>query len=489
MPVPTPTSRMRPPMRSAAAIEAWRPRSDTVIAPPILTALEPTHRERRQDHAPGPAVGACAWRRTDIASPSPQLRARSPRPPWRPCGDHFGGRRHTLDEAAAEHPRLAPAGVVEHARLAGRDALFAVDQLDLDGTVRGTEPGRLRRPRRAHLDEHVAPAAVSVRAIRNWTIAEPVHVAQPHPHGAQRVARTNDHARPLGVEPHHVERLARRDAEAAALADREVHDAAMTAEHAAGEVDNVAGNRRARQQPLDHIGVAAGRDETDILAVLLVGDRKAEAAREFAHLCLGLVAEWKAHEVELLTRGREQEIALVALLLTGAKERAGAAREPARHHVVPGRERLGAELAGGREQVVELDRLVALDAGDRGLARRIALREAVDHRFLEAALVVEHVVRNTKIARDPAGIVDVAAGATGALAVGCLPMVVELQRDANHVVALGLEQRRGHRRIDAARHGDNDAGVLRRTLEIETVGHRHQRPGKPRSLAEMTIRT
>src|SRR5262249_57979059 len=159
------------------------------------------------------AGGEPAGRKNALASPAPPRGPGTRRPRWGPCADFFAGRRHAFDEAAAEPPRLAPAGVVEHARLAGRDALFAIDQFDLDGTVRGTEPGRLRRPRRAHLDEHVAPAAVSGRAIRNWTIAEPVHVAQPHAHGAQRVARSDDHARPLGLEPHHVERRARRAGE------------------------------------------------------------------------------------------------------------------------------------------------------------------------------------------------------------------------------------------------------------------------------------
>ncbi len=40
-------------------------------------------------------------------------------------------------------------------------------------------------------------------------------------------------------------------------------------------------------------------------------------------------------------------------------------------------------------------------------------------------------------------------------------VVVELQRDADDVIALGLEQRGRHRQIDAAGHGDDDAGVLR----------------------------
>ena len=50
-------------------------------------------------------------------------------------------------------------------------------------------------------------------------------------------------------------------------------------------------------------------------------------------------------------------------------------------------------------------------------------------------------------------------------------MVVKLQRDADDVVALGLEQRRGHRRIDAAGHGDDDPGLRGRALGVEAVEH------------------
>ena len=138
-----------------------------------------------------------------------------------------------------------------------------------------------------------------------------------------------------------------------------------------------------------------------------------------------------------------------------------------------GRQHLGAELARGVEQVAELDRLVALDAGHRRLAGDIAFGEAVDHRFLEAALVVEHVMRDADALGDRARVVDVLAGAAGALAVRRRAMVVKLQRDADDVVALGLEQRRRDRGIDAARHGDDDARVVRPALDIEPVEHGH----------------
>ena len=72
---------------------------------------------------------------------------------------------------------------------------------------------------------------------------------------------------------------------------------------------------------------------------------------------------------------------------------------------------------------------------------------------------------------DIAGVVDVLPGAAGALAMGGRAMIVKLQRDADDVVTLGLQQRSRHRGIDAAGHGDDDPGVLRTAFEIQTVEH------------------
>ena len=216
----------------------------------------------------------------------------------------------------------------------------------------------------------------------------------------------------------------------------------------------------------------AGRHEADVLAVLLVGDGETEAARQLARLRLGAVAERKAQQIELRARGGEQKIALVALGLARAIKRAAAAGQRPRGDVMAGRQELGAEFARGLEQVAEFDRLIALHARHRRLAGNVALGEAVDHRFLEAALVIEHVMRNADALGDGAGVMNVAAGATGALAVRRRPVIVELQRDADHVVAGLGKQRRRDRRIDAARHGDDNARVGRPSLDIEIVQHR-----------------
>src|SRR5262249_23734714 len=155
------------------------------------------------------------------------------------------------------------------------------------------------------------------------------------------------------------------DTEPAALADGEMDDSGMRAKHGAVEVNNLAGFGGTGLEALDHLGIAAGRHEADVLAVVLVGDRQAKAARQLARLGLALVTQRETQQLQLLPRRRKQEIALITLLLAGAIERATTARERPRRDVVAGREHLGAELAGGHQQVAELDRLVAINAGHR----------------------------------------------------------------------------------------------------------------------------
>ena len=79
---------------------------------------------------------------------------------------------------------------------------------------------------------------------------------------------------------------------------------------------------------------------------------------------------------------------------------------------------------------------------------------------------------NAELGGDVAGVVDILAGAAGALAVGGRAMIVELERDADDVVALGLQQRSRSRGIDATRHGDDNPRVLGTSFNIQTVQHR-----------------
>src|SRR6185312_17525526 len=109
-----------------------------------------------------------------------------------------------------------------------------------------------------------------------------------------------------------------RNADPFALPDRVVDDSAMPAEHPAIDMDDVAWLGGARTQTLDHLRVASGWHEADVLAVRLLRHGEPEVARELPRLVLLEGAKREAQEAELLARGGEQEIALVALFVCGA---------------------------------------------------------------------------------------------------------------------------------------------------------------------------
>ena len=306
--------------------------------------------------------------------------------------------------------------------------------------------------------------------------SDPVDVVERDLAPAERAPGTDDDAARLGLQPHDVERIvvgagAFAQGEAATLADGEAHDAVVPADNLARHVHDVARLGRLRPQLLHHRGIVAVGHEADVLAVGLLGDRQVEALGEGARLALGHVAQRKAQEVELLGRGAEEKVALVARRIGGAMQ----LRTRLAHHalhIVAGGQRLGAELARGLEQVAELHRAVAGDAGHRRLAAHIGVGEGVHHLGAEAALIVEHVVRDAEPLGDLARVLDVLAGTARPCLADGDAMVIELQSDAHDVVALLLQERGGDRRIDAARHGDDHAGVARRLVDIEGIpGH------------------
>jgi hypothetical protein len=123
------------------------------------------------------------------------------------------------------------------------------------------------------------------------------------------------------------------------------------------------------------------------------------------------------------------------------------------------------------QKISELDLLIAGDAGNRRLALEVAIGEFAHHRRGEARLIVEHIMRNLQPLGDAARILDVLSGATGSLAANRLAVVVELKRDTDDVVAVGLHQGGHDRRVDAAGHGDHDARIGRRARKMKTVKH------------------
>ena len=79
-----------------------------------------------------------------------------------------------------------------------------------------------------------------------------------------------------------------------------------------------------------------------------------------------------------------------------------------------GREAIGAEIAGDAEQIGELHPLVAAHARDRRAPGDIIVGEAIDHAVAEAALIIEHIMRDAEPVGDGARIADVLPGAAAA---------------------------------------------------------------------------
>ena len=110
---------------------------------------------------------------------------------------------------------------------------------------------------------------------------------------------------------------------------------------------------------------------------------------------------------------------------------------------------------GPVEQAVELEVAVALDARVRGPALGVAGDVGVDHVGLEVGGEVEDVVDDAQLVGHPPGVVDV--GHRAAARVGLA--APQLEGGADHVVgAVGVgQQGGGHRRVDTAGHGHQDA--------------------------------
>ncbi len=147
-----------------------------------------------------------------------------------------------------------------------------------------------------------------------------------------------------------------------------------------------------------------------------------------------------------------------------------------------GRHGVGAEVTGRVQEIGEFDVLIAAHARDGRFARDITLGKRGDDLVAEAAFIIEHVVRDPEFRRHRTGIVDIASGAAGSFARGGFGStgVVELQGDADDVVAVAGQQCGHHRGVDATRHRDDDpgrSGGLRKSERVQgkSVFHRQQR--------------
>ena len=213
----------------------------------------------------------------------------------------------------------------------------------------------------------------------------------------------------------------------------------------------------------------AVRHEADVLAVRLVGGDETDLAGDLAHAALRQGPKRKPDHGELSRRHSVEKIALVARRVGAPEQPATATRQLPGHAIVAGGQRVGTEIARRLQQVAEFHGIVARGTGDGRLPGGVARGERLDDRSAETRLVIEHVMGNAERRGDGARIADVAPGAAGPLASRRTAIVVELERHADHVVALSLQDRGDDAGIDAARHGDDDTGRGGWLVEIEAV--------------------
>jgi len=138
-------------------------------------------------------------------------------------------------------------------------------------------------------------------------------------------------------------------------------------------------------------------------------------------------------------------------------------------HIMASRQTIGAEILSDALQILELHSLIAAHARDRRRTRKICVGEIFHHRVPEAAFIVEHIMRKAAAIGDTARIVDILPSAARAGLVDGRAMIIELQRDADDIVALTRQHRGDHGGIDAPRHRRHDARFAGRLGEAQTI--------------------
>ena len=249
----------------------------------------------------------------------------------------------------------------------------------------------------------------------------------------------------------------RRDADAPPLPHGVELDTCVLTHDPARSIHDLARLRR-RLPPHEPPVVSAG-DEADLLAVRLVSEMEPGISRKLADLLFRMGADGQEHAAELLLSQPEQHVGLVLPLVDALPERplavGGVAFDAG---VVAGGDVVGVHHRGALHEEVELDAVVARDARMRCAPALVLTHEVGDDVLAELTPRIHDVVGHTQRLAYTARILDVLDGAA-ALVVRRYVVLVrgpEPHRDADNVVALPVQQVRGHRRVDAARHrGDN----------------------------------
>src|SRR5439155_13470111 len=179
------------------------------------------------------------------------------------------------------------------------------------------------------------------------------------------------------------QRLARRDAEAAALANRVVAVAAVATEHSSAAIDDLSLFVARGGVPGEELTPARARHEAQVLALLPFGHGKRRLSREPPDRGLAHLAEWEPDALQRtgIEGGQHVGLILGGIEATGEERALGLANDS---RVVTGHQRLRAEPVGCLEHCVEADEAVAAHARIRCAPAIVLSQEVGDDRVAEA---------------------------------------------------------------------------------------------------------
>ena len=139
--------------------------------------------------------------------------------------------------------------------------------------------------------------------------------------------------------------------------------------------------------------LSVAREEAEVLALALAGDREPRGGSEPAHPRLGEIRKREPEAGERLRPQRGQHVGLV-LGRVGWSGEEWPVAVVGEAGVMTGGERPGPQAVGQREHRIDPDLPVADDARVRRLPARIAAQEPVDNRGPEALLEIEGQMRD-----------------------------------------------------------------------------------------------
>ena len=149
------------------------------------------------------------------------------------------------------------------------------------------------------------------------------------------------------------------------------------------------------------------------------------SCRASAHLGLPVGPERKHQPIELGSGGGEEEIALVALGIARTVS-SGPAGAGTKLDIVAGGERIRLEAPRRRQQLVELDLLVAHHTRDQRFAGNVAVGERLHDGRLETVARNRGRSGRCRADRRPARIVDILSRTAGAAPAYGLAVVIKL---------------------------------------------------------------